>query len=140
MIGFSEGFHDAAIAVVNNGKISFATHSERYSKKKHDKNLDLGAIIAAKTYQEDDIVAFYEMPFWKKSRQLFAGQFETVKNERYYSLEPTEYHEHHKSHAAAAFQTSAFDEAACVVVDSIGEWDCSSIWTAKMRWSNTPDA
>ena len=53
-------------------------------KKKHDKNLDLGAIIAAKTYQKDDTVAFYEMPFWKKSRQLFAGQFETVKNERYY--------------------------------------------------------
>ena len=132
MIGFSEGFHDAAIAVVNNGKISFATHSERYSKKKHDKTLDLAAIIAAKTYQKDDKVAFYEMPFWKKSRQLYAGQFETVKNERYYSLEATEYHEHHKSHAAAAFQTSSFDEAACVVVDSIGEWDCSSIWTAKM--------
>ena len=132
MIGFSEGFHDAAIAVVNNGKISFATHSERYSKKKHDKNLDLGAIIAAKTYQKDDTVAFYEMPFWKKSRQLFAGQYQTVCNERYYSLEPTVYFEHHKSHAAAAFQTSSFDEAACVVVDSIGEWDCSSIWTAKM--------
>ena len=132
MIGFSEGFHDAAIAVVNNGKISFATHSERYSKKKHDKTLDLAAIIAAKTYQKDDKVAFYEMPFWKKSRQLYAGQFETVKNERYYSLEATEYHEHHKSHAAAAFQTSSFEEAACVVVDSIGEWDCSSIWTAKM--------
>jgi len=132
MIGFSEGFHDAAIAVVNNGKICFATHSERYSKKKHDKNLDLGAIIAAKTYQKDDTVAFYEMPFWKKSRQLFAGQYQTVCNERYYSLEPTVYFEHHKSHAAAAFQTSSFDEAACVVVDSIGEWDCSSIWTAKM--------
>jgi len=132
MIGFSEGFHDAAIAVVNNGKICYATHSERYSKKKHDKTLDLGAIVTAKTFQKDDVVAFYEMPFWKKSRQLFAGQFQTVKNERYYSLEPTVYFEHHKSHAAAAFQTSSFEEAACVVVDSIGEWDCSSIWTAKM--------
>ena len=33
MIGFSEGFHDAAVAVVNDGKICYATHSERYSKK-----------------------------------------------------------------------------------------------------------
>ena len=37
MIGFSEGFHDAAVAVVNNDEILFAAHSERYSKKKHDK-------------------------------------------------------------------------------------------------------
>ena len=36
--------------------------------------------------------------------------------------------DHHKSHAAGAFQTSNFDTAVAVVVDSIGEWDCTSIW------------
>ena len=65
----------------------------------------------------------------KKTRQLFAGQ--KLRN-RKLAFQPTDYHSHHKSHAAAAFQTSPFDEAACVVIDSIGEWDCSSIWTAKM--------
>ena len=132
MIGFSEGFHDAAIAVVNDGKIAYATHSERYSKKKHDRDLDVTAITHARLENRGDTIAFYEKPWLKKTRQLFAGQYETVKTERLLTLEPTEYYDHHKSHAAAAFQTSVFDEAACVVVDSIGEWDCSSIWTAKM--------
>ena len=132
MIGFSEGFHDAAIAVVNDGKIAFATHSERYSKKKHDRDLDITAITHARLENRGDTIAFYEKPWLKKTRQLFAGQYETVRSERLLTLDPTEYHEHHKSHAAAAFQTSSFEEAACVVVDSIGEWDCSSIWTAKM--------
>ena len=47
MIGFSEGFHDAAVAVVNDGKICYATHSERYSKRKHDKHLDITAASTA---------------------------------------------------------------------------------------------
>ena len=30
-LGISEGFHDAAVAVVNNNQILFATHAERYT-------------------------------------------------------------------------------------------------------------
>ena len=36
-IGFSEGFHDAGICILNDTEISFASHSERYSKVKNDK-------------------------------------------------------------------------------------------------------
>ena len=133
MIGFSEGFHDAAVAVVNNGSILYASHSERYSKKKHDKYLDLNASMIARGLNlKDDVVAFYENPLLKKTRQIYAGQ-KAGWSERYLSMQPTVYFPHHKSHAAAAFQTSVFDESACVVVDSIGEWDCSSIWVAKME-------
>ena len=132
MIGFSEGFHDAAVAVVVEDQIVYATHSERYSKKKHDKRLDLGAAITARGLNiKDDIVAFYENPFLKRTRQIYAGQKVGWKH-RELSMQPTVYFGHHQSHAAAAFQTSVFDEAACVVVDSIGEWDCSSVWIAKM--------
>ena len=131
MIGFSEGFHDAAVAVVcEGGKICFATHSERYSRIKHDKVLDEAAVNVAKCFTNDDTVAFYERPWLKKTRQFFAGQ-NHWKKQRELAIQPTTYHGHHKSHAAAAFQTSPFEEAACVVIDSIGEWDCSSIWTAK---------
>ena len=38
-LGVSAGFHDAGLAVVEDGEICFAGHSERYSKKKHDKDL-----------------------------------------------------------------------------------------------------
>ena len=132
MIGFSEGFHDAAIAVVHKNTISYATHSERYSKKKHDKVLDLHAVTMARGLNiHDDIVAFYENPLIKRTRQLYAGQ-KAWRKDRHLSLQPNKYMQHHKSHAAAAFQTSNFEHAACVVVDSIGEWDCSSVWTANM--------
>ena len=135
MIGFSEGFHDSGIAVVNNGKIRFATHSERYSKKKHDRDLDCTASATAQIFnmhEGNDDIAFYEKPLLKRTRQFYAGQYRTTFSERHLGLKPTEYYPHHLSHAAAAFQTSVFEEAACVVIDSIGEWDCTSIWTAKM--------
>ena len=36
-VGYSEYFHDAGIAVIEeNGTISYATQSERYSKVKND--------------------------------------------------------------------------------------------------------
>jgi carbamoyltransferase len=41
------------------------------------------------------------------------------------------YHSHHKSHAAAGFQTSPYDDATVVVIDAIGEWDTASIWSAE---------
>ena len=40
ILGISSGFHDAGASVVNTaGDILFASHSERYSKQKHDPNL-----------------------------------------------------------------------------------------------------
>ena len=132
MIGFSEGFHDAAIAVVLDGEIKYATHSERYSRLKHDKELDGTAAFLACCQNQDDITAFYERPLYKKTRQLFAGQFKHAFSRRELTLEPTVYYSHHLSHAAAAFQTGPYDEAACVVVDSIGEWDTASVWKAEM--------
>ena len=132
MIGFSEGFHDAAVAVVNDGKICYATHSERYSKIKHDKHLDITAASTAQLICQDGEIAFYERPWLKRTRQFFAGQ-KAWRRPRHLSLKPTRYYSHHKSHAAAAFHTSPFEEAACVVVDSIGEWDTASIWHAEYK-------
>ena len=102
MIGFSEGFHDAAIAVVNNGRIPYAAHSERYSGRKHDKHLDITAASTARLLSTDGKIAFYERPWLKRTRQFFAGQ-KAWYRERHLSLKPTEYHSHHKSHAAASF-------------------------------------
>ena len=132
MIGFSEGFHDSAVAVVHENIIDYAAHGERYSRKKYDKRLGLEpATIAQGLNLFDDVISFYERPFWKKTRQFYAGQ-KSWRKTRDLCMQPTHYCDHHMSHAAAAFQTSIFDEAACVVIDSVGEWDCSSVWTAKM--------
>ena len=36
ILGVSEGFHDAGVALVDKGEILYAGHSERYSKIKND--------------------------------------------------------------------------------------------------------
>ena len=41
ILGYSEGYHDAAVTVIENGKILYASHAERYSKKKNDKHQPL---------------------------------------------------------------------------------------------------
>ena len=56
--GISENFHDASIAFIDeDGTISFATESERYSKRKNDPILHKYLYDRIKP---DDHVSFYE--------------------------------------------------------------------------------
>ena len=143
ILGISAGFHDAAVTVVDEGKILFAGHSERYSKIKHDSTLHHGLIEDAMKYGNIDSIAYYERPWVKKTRQLYAGQWSeltgpwTVSGMLKQQLPklsldklPIKSYNHHLSHAAAGFQTSPFDSATVVVIDAIGEWDTISIWSA----------
>jgi carbamoyltransferase len=131
ILGWSEGFHDAAATIINGntGSIVFASHSERHSGNKHEKHIS----PEFKTYIEERFPnikkkAFFEKPALKKSRQLYSGQYKTVATKRQLAWKPDVKFHHHKSHAAGTFQTSPYQEAAAVVVDSIGEWDCTTIW------------
>ena len=49
-LGISEGFHDAAWAVMEDGELKFATHSERYTRIKGDKRLPIGFDIGENEY------------------------------------------------------------------------------------------
>ena len=64
--------HDAAISVIEDGEILFAAQSERYSRVKNDSLLNDGLVSEALSYGEPDLVAYYEKPFVKKTRQLYA--------------------------------------------------------------------
>jgi len=147
ILGISAGFHDAAATVIDgdNGKILFASHSERYSKKKHDKELSPLLVDEALLHGTISTVAYYENHWLKKARQIFAGQ--KIDNWRWSLREELNRHlpnrhlfldsvelkgyGHHKSHAAAGFQTSPYDEATVVVIDAIGEFDTITIWNAR---------
>ena len=144
ILGVSSGFHDAAITLINDGEIVFAGHSERYSKIKHDSKLNGNLIKDMLTYGQPDRIAYYERPWVKKTRQLYAGQYSELT--RNWSVKrmlldaapwaglhdlPIKTYNHHLSHAAAGFQTSTFDQATVVVIDAIGEWDTISIWSAE---------
>jgi len=143
ILGISAGFHDAAVAVVNNsGDIVFAGHSERYSKIKNDPDIHLDLIWDLADDRHIDHIAYYERPWNKQLRQLYSGQGLdwdklTVKQiikkqlQGYFSGVPTSTHNHHLSHAAGGFQTSPYDRATVVVIDAIGEWDTISIWAAE---------
>lgn len=123
--GISHGFHDAAIAKIDgDGNIIYASHSERLSRIKNDKDL-------SPDFDIEGITVFYEKPFAKNIRRLYAGQ--SWKTRPKYDR----YVKHHWSHAAGSYYTRPFDEEpVCVVIDAIGEWDTASIWWKKKKvWS-----
>ena len=134
--GVSANSHDAAIAVFCDEKLVFASHSERFSGKKNDRDLDQQLVDhAIKLYGSPEHVYWYENPYFKTARQLFAGQGWKWKDnniKRYlakYGITcPITYVDHHKSHAAGGYYTSGMDNAAVVVLDAIGEFATYTVW------------
>ena len=122
VLGISEGFHDAGICLLKNDSIHFASHSERHSRKKGDKWLHPIQLPKTKS-NKPDVVAYYEKPFRKNLRRLYAGQKWQTTRFRYDIC-----FGHHESHAAAGYYTAPFDTCNVLVIDAIGEWDTMSIW------------
>lgn len=134
--GISGNSHDAAIAVFQDKILVHAGHSERYSRIKNDSDLDLTQVNELKRlYGEPDSVIWYEKPWAKTFRQLQAGQGwlwreNNIKKylEKFDIHAPISYQWHHRSHAAAGYYTSGFDNATVVVIDAIGEFQTLSFW------------
>ena len=150
ILGISAGFHDAGVAMICDGKIAFAAHSERYSKIKNDPHVNDALIADALTHGQPDMIAYYERPWVKKLQQFYSGQYREALDISNVTLNqylrkhlspglhlqsllqcPRRYVHHHISHAAGGFQTSPFQRAAVVVIDAIGEFDTVSIWGAE---------
>jgi carbamoyltransferase len=128
--------HDTSIAVFEGNDFKFYEHVRG---KDVDKDLVKRAIRS--TDQGPSRIAWFERPWLKKTRQAYAGQWDAVRD---MSVLPSAWakqcnvgyakivtYPHHKSHAAAGYLTSPFDEATVVVLDAIGEWDTATIWHAK---------
>jgi carbamoyltransferase len=134
--GLSFGSHDAAISVIEDDRLIFASHSERFSKIKDDGNLHQSLVDhVISEFGVPDQIYYYESHWKKRARYLLSGQvnhlFEPTPGQilaRYGidgRLVPTD---HHHSHAAAGYYTSGFDDAVVVVVDAIGEIETLTIW------------
>jgi len=154
ILGINALNHDAAITLIENDKILFAAHAERYSGIKNDSNLNKEMFEDMEQYGTPDKVVYFERPWIKKLRQLKAGQYQEVfslKNLPQQHLDSImgkwnytidEYVDHHLSHASSTYFTSPYTESAIVVIDAIGEFDTISIWyangtTLEKRWSQT---
>ena len=138
--GISANAHDAALAVFKHDPLElvFASHSERFSGIKNDRDLNKELINYAKQWGEPDEVVWYENPYKKTLRQIFAGQGlsyinkNNIKNylKKYNINCPVKYESHHRSHAAGGYFTSPFSKATIICIDSIGEFETLTIWNA----------
>ena len=135
-VGFSEYYHDAGFAIIDeSGVVDFATHGERYSKKKND------AVLPEMLWDmvgENDHVSFYEdhtVKFDVRGGQGVSPSIDrlaTIPNviesvsEVVYpaALVYDAKHLHHESHCAAAFYTRPWDskdDTVLVSIDGAGE-------------------
>jgi carbamoyltransferase len=144
--GISANSHDAALAVFKlsqdnprNLDLKFASHSERFSGIKNDPDLDRDLIKYAKqSHGDPDQIVWYERPWKKTLRQLWAGQgWRRDENDvqwylqRYGILAPIHTVDHHHAHAAGSYYTSGFKDATIICIDSIGEWETITVWNAQ---------
>jgi carbamoyltransferase len=139
-VGFSEYYHDAALAIINkDGTVEFATHGERYSKKKNDPLLpdSLWDLV-----NKNDHISFYEnFEYKKKHRKDLSGK-DGVKHHQnsiesheqipvYESIVCDTFHEHHQSHCASAFYTRPWsdkEDTVMVSIDGVGEYQTAVIY------------
>ena len=126
--------HGSSLAVFKDGKLI----SNVFDK---EDELPTSIITEALHNGAPDRIFWYERPWVKKARQLYAGQYDTaidmsVLPKRYLNkirvhYAPVTYTPHHASHAAAGYYTSPFNHCAIVVLDAIGEFECATIWEGK---------
>ena len=159
-LGISCYYHDSSAAILKDEKVIAAVEEERFSRKKFDDGFPKQAInwclkesgISSKNI---DSVAFYDKPVLKFERLLdnyiavaprglysFLNVIPKWLHKRLWVKDEVSKHlkgfngtiifpEHHVSHAAYAFFTSPFDEAAILTVDGVGEWSTTTFGTAQ---------
>jgi carbamoyltransferase len=160
ILGISCYFHDAAAALITDGRLIAAAEEERFTRRKHDYDFPQNAIdFCLRTggieSPDLDYVVFFEKPFIKferlilsslqtfpRSRKLFAEAMITWLRDKLWIRQLIQkrlgtapgkilFSEHHLSHAASSFYCSPFDEAAILTVDGVGEWTTASIGVGK---------
>lgn len=131
ILGINETSHDASVSLIEDGKILFAGHSERYSKEKNDWYINDSLIKDCLQYGTPDYIAYYEKPLLKASRLFLRGGSGDWMPKFDIENIPRKSFSHHYSHAAAGYYTSSFNDAVIVVLDAIGEYNTSTIWVGE---------
>ena len=164
ILGISCYYHDAAAALIEDGRLVAAAQQERFSRRKHDPSYPAEAIEfclrqAGITPGDLDYVVFYEKPFAKveriistvlatfpRSLQVFREALLVLLKEKFWIKDRIRQHlgmdparilfvEHHLSHAASAFFCSPFREAAILKVDGVGEWTTAAVGFGTADWT-----
>lgn len=160
ILGISCYYHDAAAALLEDGKLVAAAEEERFTRIKHDFDfperairfcLDRAGILG----KDLDYVVFYEKPFqkferilmttfqgfprsWKVFREAMIAWLadklwvkSLIKEKLGIGNDRILFNDHHLSHAASAFFCSPFKEAAILTIDGVGEWTTATMGIGK---------
>tara|TARA_B100001989_G_scaffold252855_1_gene236608 strand:- start:838 stop:2628 length:1791 start_codon:yes stop_codon:yes gene_type:complete len=158
VIGISCWYHDSAVAFIEDGLVISAVQEERFTRKKHDPNFPINALLwTLEEFKLDinnlDYIAYYEDPRLKLSRIKYThaikwpksfyefkkdikSQEQKVSIERFLRKKLNFFGKfyickHHLSHAASAFYPSPFSEAAFLTIDGVGEYETTTFGVAK---------
>lgn len=149
ILGISAFYHDSAAALVRDGVVVAAAQEERFNRQKNTSAFPIQAINfcvqqAGISFLEIDAVAYFEKPYLKFARVItdHLASFPLSLPSFYRSMPkwlderlsiplliqeelnfegPVYFVPHHLSHAACAFFSSGFPEAAVLTVDGVGE-------------------
>jgi len=155
ILGFDCYGHDAAAAIVRDGKLIGFAEEERFVRRKHTSAFPINAMRwccqeAGISPRDLDHIVYYWNPYlgwgsrlvhvvrhlpWSVSLMWSRGDKDfpmlwmkrTVRKALGLAGAPTRIHfgEHHVLHAASTFLTSPYDKAAIMSIDAAGEWCCT---------------
>lgn len=139
ILGVNPGSHDGAAALLADGRLICMIEQERLSRRK--KALDespadaIACCLAWADITLDDVAAIaigWDMPRMHRLYTRFdeASWLDWLLPQEkipYGCRPPVHYVPHHLAHAASAFWTSGFEEAAIVVIDGYGEAEATTI-------------
>lgn len=157
VLGISAFYHDAAAALIVDGRIVAAAQEERFTRVKHDNRFPVNAIEYCLregriSTADLDYVGFYDKPVakferlvetyvafapqtfrsWMKALPLWLKSKLHLQREMDRALRNKYrggylFSDHHESHAASAFFPSPFEEAAILTLDGVGEWSTTTL-------------
>lgn len=147
-VGISAHYHDSACCLIRDGELVAAAEEERFTRVKHDSAIPTRAFSyclkqAGLTIGDVSCLGYYEDPYKKAARQLWAGLPRILFDaDARFRIDPKRaereirdclgydgeifFADHHQSHAASAYYFSGFPEADIFTVDGVGEWTTTS--------------
>ncbi|MBT3392289.1 MAG: hypothetical protein HN413_17975 [Chloroflexi bacterium] len=165
ILGISCFYHDSAAALLDDGVLIAAAQEERFSRKKNDQGFPNQAIQfclnkAGITSADLDYVVFYEKPLvkfdrilrtalgtfprsWRTFSEAMIAWFDEklwikslLMRELGVAADKILFTDHHMAHAASAFYSSPYDEAAIMTIDGVGEWATATMGQGKASWED----
>jgi carbamoyltransferase len=156
VLGVSCDYHDAAAALVIDGRIVAAVQEERFSRIRFDSSLPTHAMqwclrFGGITAADLDRVVFYENPYahqtrvmswslktWPRGLRMFPRAMRSQLSSKLWVLDRiasslgidrtrVTHVAHHRSHAASAFYCSPFSKAGVLTLDGVGDSETTSL-------------